>query len=402
MANMPGSNSSTQRYIVEMYYVDKDSNYTQIPSENISSIIFDYDYDNKNMPIIYVSFNVNSKIYDEMVVNKDTSKIHLIIKKKNINSASSLTRVVIKDEFKYLIPTDVDYHRPLDKLGNAKELDTGISYKKGIMALTKIDVIEDNYRLNNTIIKNSNMSSIIHKFTNHMVMVIEPLERNDTIKWIIIPPIPTITELLKYLDSYQTFYKSGYRYFRDLNKTYLLSTSGNPVIDSSDKYNTVLINIMETLSDETKYSGAVIDESAKAYVLYVDALDTGMNLPMFKTTDSYIGVSSTGNIKKCGDYVDPLTNIKEKFHIHRVFNDNLDYIDSINNVKDSTDIVLIINRAELDASILTPNKEYIVKNYREYQEYNGRFVLSSKKEILIQQDNEFISSTSFTLRKVIE
>ena len=69
---------------------------------------------------------------------------------------------------------------------------------------------------------------------------------------------------------------------------------------------------------------------------------------------------------------------------------------------DSSSVVLQVTRSELDGSLFTPNKEYVIKNYSEYSDYNGRFILSSKKEVFIQQDNEFISNTVLTFRKIME
>ena len=67
---------------------------------------------------------------------------------------------------------------------------------------------------------------------------------------------------------------------------------------------------------------------------------------------------------------------------------------------DSSSVVLQLTRTEIDSSIITPNKEYIVQNYREFQEYNGRFILVSKKEVYIQQENEFVSNTLLVFKKV--
>ena len=59
-----------------------------------------------------------------------------------------------------------------------------------------------------------------------------------------------------------------------------------------------------------------------------------------------------------------------------------------------------IVKTELDGSMITPNKEYIIKNKTENRKYDGRYLLVSKKEILLKQEGIFISAMSFDLTKV--
>ena len=69
---------------------------------------------------------------------------------------------------------------------------------------------------------------------------------------------------------------------------------------------------------------------------------------------------------------------------------------------DSVSVIINISRSDMDTSILTPNKEFIVKNYEENKQYDGRYLLSYKKEIMTQQGEDFISNVVFGLRKVSE
>lgn len=387
------------RYNVSALYINGDE-VTEIMPESISSLAAVYDYDNKNMPILYMEFNVKADLYDAMVINIETARIILTIKRYDKKAASGLERIFIRKEFSYLMETDPDYHKPLEKLENSREpIET--SYKRGIIALMDTESLDNNSVQYNDIFKNSNMISIVHRYTKHMRMIIEPFTYNETIPCLIIPPITSIRALLKFLNECYPFYDKGYRYFRDFDRTYLLSNEGNPVDDNTDMYDTMIIEIMDTTAVETKSSGIYTDPNQKAYVMQVDALDTNVSIDIVRNKEfnAIVGVDTFGD----SETVDLFTNIddqKEKVLLSRVY--NLRYLENVKAQIDSGTVVLQLKRTEIDSSIITPNKEYIIKNYREYSEYNGRYILSSKRDVYLQQNNEFISNTILTFRKMLD
>lgn len=387
------------RYNVSALYINGDE-VTEIMPESISSLAAVYDYDNKNMPILYMEFNVKADLYDAMVINIETARIILTIKRYDKKAASGLERIFIRKEFSYLMETDPDYHKPLEKLENSREpIET--SYKRGIIALMDTESLDNNSVQYNDIFKNSNMISIVHRYTKHMRMIIEPFTYNETIPCLIIPPITSIRALLKFLNECYPFYDKGYRYFRDFDRTYLLSNEGNPVDDNTDMYDTMIIEIMDTTAVETKSSGIYTDPNQKAYVMQVDALDTNVSIDIVRNKEfnAIVGVDTFGD----SETVDLFTNVddqKEKVLLSRVY--NLRYLENVKAQIDSGTVVLQLKRTEIDSSIITPNKEYIIKNYREYSEYNGRYILSSKRDVYLQQNNEFISNTILTFRKMLD
>ena len=137
--------------------------------------------------------------------------------------------------------------------------------------------------------------------------------------------------------------------------------------------------------------------------MQVDSIDTHMNIDVTNNKEytSIIGITSSGDIKKLNLSIVP-ENSKEKVLLQRICNDNMRYLDNIKENIDSSSVVLQLSKSEIDSSIITPNKEYIIKNYREFSEYNGTFILSSKKDVFIQQNGEFISNTYLTFRKKID
>ena len=394
--------NTAYRYVVEnmMFIAEDSAEPIEIPSESIMSITNNYDYDKNNMPMIYINFNINTLLYDKMVEYADTGKIIFTFKKYNNQGYSSLRSNYIHSEFAYLIETDVDYHRSLNKMEGDLSTNTN-SYKRGSIALIDLHSIDNNKGIFNGIIKDTNMISIVNKYTTHMPMVIEPFHNNENISTLIIPPISTLTELLKFLNDEELFYDSGYRFFRDFDKTYLLSNSGNPVDDGDDVYDTIILNILDTTDPESKSVGIIVDKYQKSYILNIDALDTHMhiNLVQDKDYNTIIGITDNGEVNKV------LLESKSELSKERAVFVRSNYkeeLDVMAKAIDSASVVLQISRTELDSSLFTPNKEYVVKNYSDYSQYDGRFLLSSKKEIFIQQDNEFISNTVLTFRKIME
>ena len=63
---------------------------------------------------------------------------------------------------------------------------------------------------------------------------------------------------------------------------------------------------------------------------------------------------------------------------------------------------LFINKNDLDPSLFSINKEYIVHNYDAHSDKDGHFILSRRLEIYIREDEKFTCNTMLELDKVLE
>lgn len=389
------------RYTVDIILTIGEEN-INIQKESILAITIDSNYDVNNRPIIYLTLNIQSKIYDKLVLNSDTGIINLRIRKSNIGGGSSLSKKYIHDSFSYLIKSDPDYYKSLKEKTRVEDKIDDDTYMSGTIALFKKDSLDKIKQLHYNIFKDSNMASIIHRYTKDRKMVIEPFKSTTKFDTLIVPPMESLTEVLSFLNDFDALYDRKYRYFEDFDVTYILNGSGN-IVHATDDYDTVIIDIVDTTDESSKVSGVVIDNDQSAYILYIDAQDSTMVIDKAKSIeyDSIIGVSSTGEIYKV-----PLRNNNnsdnDKCLIQRVYNDNLRSIDNLKYTMDSTSIILQVSKSEVDGSLFTPNKEYLVNNYNRLSEYNGKWLLSFKKEVIVQQDTEFISSVILGLRKIEE
>ena len=297
--------------------------------------------------------------------------------------------------------TNPDYNTTLEEQSGTKDR-IGTNFRQGYIALILDGITDNNKRNMNTIIKNSNMTSILNKFTSHMKMVMEPLHTDKVFKHLIIPPMESIPKLLEFLIKKSLFYRGGYRYFVDFNRTYLLSGEGNPVDAKDNTYSTIIINVVDPSDIQAHQTGIITDHENKAYILNINANNTSTDVKKSeeKVFNTITGVDSYGNTREVNLNIPRTQNSTTKARLERVPSDNMEYIDYLQSKIEDSILLFSVTKTEIDTSLITPNKEYVVRNYPTYSQYNGNYVLSYKKDTFINQNNQFISSILFGLRKV--
>ena len=392
--------SLTYSYKVSAKYILDDKEEEILP-EGITTIISNYDYDNNNIPIIYMGLNLETALYNKMVQNTEKGTIVLTLSKAKNGGNYSLFTNYIKGSFNYIMSTNPDYNSTLEQQSGTED-QIGQNFRQGYIALVLDGITDNNKRNMNTIIKNSNMTSIINKFTSHMKMVMEPLHTDKFFNHLIIPPLESVKGLLDFLIKKSLFYRSGYRYFVDFEKAYLLSGEGNPVDAKDNTYSTIIINVVDPNDIEAHQTGVIIDHANKAYILNINAHNTSTDVKKSeeKIFNSITGVDSYGNTKEVSLNIPKTQGSSNKSRLERVPSDNMEYIDYLQSQIEDSVLIFSVTKTEIDTSLITPNKEYVVRNFPTYNEYNGNYVLSYKKDTFINQSNQFISSILFGLRKV--
>ena len=68
------------RYNIEVQY-EYDKQLVVLDCTQIHSLIIDYDYDNRNMPIMFLKASIDKNILDDMIKNSTTKTITMIISK---------------------------------------------------------------------------------------------------------------------------------------------------------------------------------------------------------------------------------------------------------------------------------------------------------------------------------
>ena len=178
------------------------------------------------------------------------------------------------------------------------------------------------------------------------------------------------------------------------------------MIDRTGKYintgklNTVFIDIKSLDSRSSYYEGITIDTNNNCYILYLNPDDKTIipNKATEKVTNQIIGV-----------YQDEVTtldlninNSKHSADLTKSIFVRTNKVDTIiaKSELESTAAILNLSKANIDADIFTPDKAYTVSNYEEDKEYDGRYILIYKKEVIGRMDNEYATNTILGLRYV--
>ena len=402
---MPAAINISYKYNVSLQFIIN-GDLVVIDQENIKSVNINRKYDTSNSPVVYITMKMTEVIYARLLDNQTNSYAILDIDKYDSSGDNKFKTKYIKDNFIYIMPTDINYKKlALDNetIDNSTDSDSDTDYFTISFALLKMDIFNDNKTLINSIVKNSNNISIInHYFCDHK-MAIEQFDYNDIFDTLIIPPIKSKTGLLQYLNNNHSFYESGdYRFFMDFDVFYLLSNKGNYVNNGDNQYHTVIINVDNEDYNANVLAGSAIDYDSKSYILNVSSKRANLNIDKYKSKsfNSILGVDTDGNTKQISLDLPLNEDDDMKLDIKRVPNGNLNYINKIKYGEQMSTVILDVTKTEIDNAILTPNKEYIVHNYSSYSEYDGRYILSYKKEMFVQISGDFLCITSFGLRKV--
>ena len=163
--------------------------------------------------------------------------------------------------------------------------------------------------------------------------------------------------------------------------------------------NTVFIDIKSIDSRSSYYEGITIDTTKNCYVLFVNPDDKTItpNKVTEKVTNKIIGVYQDSvtemdlniNNTKYSDTSKPLF-IRADLANTSVARSKIE----------STSVILNLSKANIDADIFTPDKAYTVSNYDEDKEYNGRYILIYKKEVIGKMDEEYATNTVLGFRYV--
>lgn len=241
------------------------------------------------------------------------------------------------------------------------------------------------------------------KYLSHIKLLMEPFSNNKTIDNFIVPPITSVTNLVKYFDDYFGLYTTPYRLFYDYDKTYLISSSGNAVPEYGDESYSIIINVNKTTTLESKLQGIMTDRKQKAYFIDIDSKDINMyqDEATDKSFNTIITVDANGNYKKVKLETENIDTSKEKTVIERVHNDNIEIANKMKRIIEDKSIYVNVVKTEIDTSRITINKEYIIRNFDKLGYRNGKFLLSRKREIYTLDNDNFILSCIMTFRKIL-
>ena len=242
--------------------------------------------------------------------------------------------------------------------------------------------------------------------TGHMPVVIEPPTKNIVFENRILPPMNSISKMLSYINSLNVFYDTPYRFYIDFDCAYLLSSSGKAVKKDGEKISTILLNCKNEYDIAVQSKGMYIDESKSLLEIIIDEEDYEIadDHILEKSYSKVTAANASGKVSSKSINVLDHSNIVEKTRSIRVMNDNDGLLDNIIASANQSTVKIMVQKEFIDSSDLTLNKEYVVKmdEIYNYEDYNGRYLLTRKRDIFIRTDDQFTSTTMLMLDKVYE
>ena len=396
--------SNIYKYTASLQYVLDDNTY-DIDNMNIKSIAIDNDYKKNNMPMIFITASISKKVIDLMIKNQDTGYMVFSLQRCVTNSdMPDLYTDYINDKFIYFIEVETNKSEEVDYANNNADRDD--IFKVINIGLLSMDHVNKNKKSINGIV-NGKFSSVLYYVTSHLPILIEPVIENIDLKDTILPPMNSTAKMIEYLNSLNTLYTTQYRFFIDFDCSYLISSSGNKIERDGDDISTVYLVLRDTFDESSKIQGMVIDDEQHLYQIECDGIDCEL-ADNHSTDKSFSKISATStsgsNINANLSNRSENSIIVEKTRSIRISNDNSRLLDNLVSSTDTGSIQLMIQKTNIDSSILTINKEYIINANEVYKtdEYNGRYILARKRELYMREDENFVMNTMMILEKVPE
>lgn len=389
-------------YRVEMSYISSTNNkeYIILP-QSIQYINILHNYDNDLVPWILLMVRLDAEIYNMMIYDQGKGRVNLNISKINKNATSSVYIDYINEQFMFIMPENPNPVEMFDDSVKGK----GQAFRTTPIGLIKKELIEKNQRQFNGIYKNTTISSLVLDATSQMNMLIEPFKFNTSIESLSVPAISSVAQYISYLNMKYNFYGDQYMYFVDFDKTYLKSVSGRYIDAKDGQHPFVAIDIRDMTNKQVNAGGMYIDDNQKAYIAFVDptfvSLSTDRTSPEIASNISVINPSGeeiTISIDS-SNIIGQDPNTDSKKYIFSKTDDNA--ATYMANSLQSNAVSLVIQKNEMDASVLTPNKEYLISNYQDHQQYTGRYYLCYKQEVFYNTGIEFIYTANIGLRMVV-
>ena len=271
------------KYTINLTYLPSGdaSKAIYIPTENVRKLFIDHNYSESNMPVMYCTLNIDKTLFDKIVLGAKTDSIVLCLKKFDADSKTPTKIMIYNSVCEYFLNHDINYNKDIDykmKPANDKEPEKKDVYREVSIGLMFKDCIERNKQTNNMVIKDSTMMNIVGAVVKGQPALVEPFTYNDKFDQLIIPPQPSLTKAIAFLNDTKVFYDTQYRLFFEPECVYIVSSSGIPTPKRSDKYDTVRFIVYKPNDMRASALGESEDPASKSYIININANDTNFRV----------------------------------------------------------------------------------------------------------------------------
>lgn len=374
---------------------DYENEHISIDTMNIAYLYIDSSYVANVLPIIYLGLLVNDTLYNKIVEYKSTGSFTVDIKKFSVNKKQTTTgKSILKDHFSYLLSTNTaNFMQDLNEASPNKGEDMKRQILIGLISKEMTNKLRKSF---NGVYNNVSESTLVSLALEGTNPVIERLTTNKNYKSIIIPPLATRYQLLKYIFDKDPFYSTQFVMFMDFNRTYLLSQNGKKVSAEDGKPDSVLIKVNSIMSNASYFEGMSVADDH----YYLDIAPTDIKIlsndSSNKMVDNVTIIDENNNISNLDiDYDNQTKGLNSKQVIVRSNNPEL-----LKNTLESNQVRVQVVKSYIDGSVFTPNKTYNLINDKGNEQFDGLYILENKQEVFKPTVDDFQMSVVLTLRKV--
>lgn len=393
------------KYSIRLQYLNVvKGTYRNIESENIKWVIIDRDYDINNMPLIYVSMALDKNLVDDMILNYKENLMNITIYKYLYDEDGYLPRIeeeYVKGQCEYYIDEEVNPVAPLDYSGDNSERDDIL--RTITIGMMKLDLINGNKKTFDLIPNNTAMVDIVKYCTKHLkTLVLEPFEFNEVIPQIIVPRTDSVSKVIKFLNNVKVFYSTPYRFFMDFDATYLISSSGLEIPKKGERINAVLIVVKSVTDYVGMPDGMFTNKKQKNYQINVPITSTSVSTDKLteKSYTNITAITTSGGIENTSVDVAKPEYSDDKTQTVRLPNDNSNMLLNLKAETESNGMFAVVCKEKIDGSIFNINNRIEIKHIDEYSSYNGRYLLTRKRELFVTDGYDFVMSTIVNLKKL--
>ena len=368
----------------------------EIESGHIVYIMIESNYlSDSVIPLVFMSINVNSKMYSMITESNKTSKFYLKIEKTNVMGNVPITKKVLEGSFSYV--TSSTSPNITDELNDPEKGDTDNSFRSinvGLVQTEMIDAMKKSF--DQGVYRNTDQNTLIGIALEGLPkVVIEPPLYNEPIKQEIFKPSSSRYRFLEQIFTMKSFYDTRFTFFMDFDRAYLLSQKGNAVPAGDGDCNSIIIDIAEIDEREAFYSGFKIDNGA--YKIKVNASDTNVvvNEGTEKVTNNIIAIDDEKNLQNLKLNMNNTANSEVKPMYVRSRDAAI-----LKNSMENDSVLVEIMKQNIDSTVFTPNKEINVNHYGKYAKYNGKYLLNYKREFYKMSADQFTVTCNVGLKKV--
>ena len=394
--------SMQYRYTIEMYYLDTiNEKNVEIKNECLKMLVIDHNFMQNCMPVIMASLKLDKSLVDDMIKNCNDNMIMLAINKYDDLTDDKQEVECIRKKFTYFLPKSANKNDPIDYNEVTEEENLGNTYTEVEIGLLCVDHINNNKHSCEIMAKNNTIYDCVKYVTSHISrMIIEPFSYNSEFEQLIMPTKDSVKQALQFLNDFRVFYYTPYRYYNDFNYTYIISSSGRATEKQDELYSSIIIDIKDIDDASANDVGVIANKTSETYEVPVNYVNTEVydNTIVNKSKTKLKGISSTGSDTK--SLVNRASYMHDKTQSIRLNNDNRNMISNLEAVDNDGNFLVFISKNDLDMELFTINKRISIHNIERYQEYNGDYLLSRKRECFVREDDTFVLTTMLNLRRI--